>query len=132
MAQKLGPIEAVIGLTGFETQSGGVGIVTERIARVRLPERMSNEDVEVVRRDLEILAETVKDHGDRFLELQNAVLDHDLPTARRIADELGLTEEKMVARGGGQWKWIVASAVLGYLLTPEEKPPRPRPKGTWV
>jgi hypothetical protein len=127
MAQKLGPIQAVIGLTGLEAQSGGLGIVMERFARVRLPERISSEDVEVMRRDLEILAETAKEHRDRFAELQNSVLDHDLPTARRIADELGLTEEKIAARGGGQWKIIITTAVMVYLLTSGEPEPAPRP-----
>ena len=59
-------------------------------------------------------------------ELQNAVLAHNFAYANQVAEKIGLTEEKLVARGGGKagiTSGILLVLVLYALLSEGHKTP---------
>jgi hypothetical protein len=128
-------VQAVLGLTGLETQSGGVRVLRERYARVDLPQRFGAEHVGLMQKDLEILAGIVKQYPEDVLALQNAVLGHDFATANRLASKIGLTEDKIAANGGGLVGAILGGiallVVFGLLLESDTPvPPDPQPTPT--
>ena len=47
-------VEAVVGLVGLEEEVEGLAIVSDRVARIRLPERFDASHVEKAKNDLEI------------------------------------------------------------------------------
>ena len=126
MSPAYGP-SAVIGLTGVETTIDGLGVSSEHLARLQLPAELTAEHMERMRNDLAILAETASTRADEWMEFQNAALARD-PKAVRLADELGLTESKMAAKGGGAlWVVVAVMAVAAALLLESDTPPTPAP-----
>ena len=74
-----------------------------------------------------------KKNPDAFLELHNAALTNDVPTATRIANEIGLQEERFYAEGGGMWGWIVLAGVViavAALTTSDSPSPSAASAGT--
>jgi hypothetical protein len=119
--------EAVFGLTGLRSNIDGIEVTTERLGHLRLPEKFTPEHMERIRNDLAILAETAKEKPEEMAAFQNAVLAQD-PTVPQRADELGLTEEKMAARGGGAlWVVVAVIAIGAALLLSSDSPPPPEP-----
>ena len=95
-------VQAVIGVSGFRTETDGVGVTGERILRVDLPATITEEHITLMQRDLASLAEIAERHPEDMTALQNAVVRHDFHTATELARKVGLTEEQLVGRGGGQ------------------------------
>jgi hypothetical protein len=90
----------------------------------------------MIRRDSALLAEIAGSYADELGALHNAAVRGDSPTAGRIARQIGLTEERAVAEGGGMWGWIALAAVgIGIAILaqsgddhapgPPEPPPAP-------
>jgi hypothetical protein len=112
----------VIGLGGIGSQVGGTYYSTDRTIRFSLPDRVDAEHVETTRNDLGAILSAVNDQPEKFQALQNAVLGNDFATANALLDDLGLTEDKLQARGGGLIGAIlvgaaVAAAILLYAAT---------------
>lgn len=126
MSSSSGP-EVIFGLTGLQSNVDGVDVVTERLGRLRLPEKFTPEHMERIRNDLAILAETARDKPEEMTAFQNAVLAQD-PAVPHLADELGLTEEKMAARGGGPVWVVVAVIAVGAALLLSSDSPTPPPE----
>jgi hypothetical protein len=120
--------QAVVGLTGLETNIDGVVVSSERLMRLQLPDKFTSEQMDRIRSDLAILAETASEKPDEWMAFQNAALARD-PAAARLGDELGLTEDKMLARGGGLILLVIAIAVAAALLLESDTPPTPAPDG---
>ena len=85
-----------------------------------------------MQKDLAALAEIVAEHPEDMVDLQNAVLAHNFAYANQVAEKIGLTEEKLVARGGGKAGiagGILLVLVLYALLSEghESPPPAPTP-----
>lgn len=59
----------VIGLTGFGTEVDGVKVSREHFIRAELPQSIGREDVQVLRRDLELLSGIAEQHPDDFTAL---------------------------------------------------------------
>jgi hypothetical protein len=116
----------IFGLTGFETTIDGVCVSADRTARLELPETFTPDHMERIRNDLAILADTAAQKPNEMMAFQNAVLTRD-PAAGRLADELGLTEEKMAANGGGLVWVVIAIAVAAALLLESDSPTPPGP-----
>jgi hypothetical protein len=125
MSPAYGP-QAVVGVTGLETTIDGVAVSSERLLRLQLPDKFTAEHMERVRNDLAILAETASEKPEEWMAFQNAALARD-PSAARLADELGLTESKMLAKGGGVLWVVVVIAVAAALLLESDTPPTPQP-----
>jgi hypothetical protein len=105
------PVQAVIGVSGFRAESGGVGVTGERFIRIDLPPTVTEEHIALMQKDLAIMAEIAQQHPKDMTDLQNAVVRHDFQTATQLAESIGLTEEQFVARGGGQ-----VGVALGILV----------------
>jgi len=108
------PTQVVIGLTGNRVESGGFGVTGERFVRIDLPATVTEEHIGLMQRDLAIMAEVAQQHPKDLSALQNAMIRHDFATATRLARKVGLTEEQLRARGGGQ-VGIAGAIVLGLL-----------------
>jgi hypothetical protein len=96
------PVQAVIGVTGYQVESGGYGVTGERFVRIDLPRTVTEEHIALMQKDLAIMAEIAEQHPKDLTELQNAIVRHDFHSASQVARRIGLTEEHLVARGGGQ------------------------------
>ena len=95
-------VQAVIGVSGFRAESDGVGVTGERFVRIDLPRTITEEHVTLMQKDLASLAEIAERHPEDMTALQNAVVRHDFHAATQLAEKVGLTEEQLVGRGGGQ------------------------------
>ena len=123
-------VHAVVGLTGFETESDGLRVSRERFARIELPQSIRREHIEVMRKDFEELARIAEQFPDDLVALENAVLENDLPTAIQLAGKVGLSEERIAASGGGKGGVLVGIAIVvafGLLLESDTPPPPPPP-----
>jgi hypothetical protein len=118
--------QAYFGLKGTDAALDGVTVSREQVFHLRMPQRFTSEHIETIRADLAILTEVAEQQPERLMDLQNAVLDRD-PAATRIADELGLTEAKMYAKGGGGVWVVVAIIAVGAALLLESDTPHPPP-----
>ena len=134
-------LQAVVGVTGFRATHGSVTVSGEHFVRIDLPDTATEEHLDLMRNDLRVLTQILDDHPRTLLDIQNAVLRNDIPTANRLANEVGLTEENMVANGGGMWGYILAAAVVigayaafgGHHTEtphPPDPPPSPPPETT--
>jgi hypothetical protein len=90
---------------------------TDHVTRVQLPNRLSAEDVERMRRDFELLATALRDHPTEMRDLLEAHFRKDTTTSRRIAETLGLSEEAFKAQGGGIIWAVVGAAVVCDVFT---------------
>ena len=81
----------------------------------------------MIQQDLVILGELVGQYPHEFLELQNAVVNEDLATARELAQRIGLSEEAFAARRGGIVLLIAAIAIAAALLLSSDSPTPPPP-----
>jgi hypothetical protein len=115
MAETSG-VQAVAGLKGLTVDAGGFTASGEHVARLDLPQSFTSEHMDIIQKDIEILAEIVNQYPDDFLALQNAIVQHDRATARQLADKLGLNEQAIVARGGGVWGLVIVIAVAAAIL----------------
>jgi len=130
-----GPVHVVIGLTGLEAESGDVKISQEQVFRIAMPASINSRHIELMQRDCEILAGIAKEHPNTLVTLHNAALNSDLRTANRLADEIGLREERFYTEGGGFWGWIIvagiaflaAAAFSSDSPSPPQPPPEPPP-----
>lgn len=131
-------VQAVLGLTGLSGQSRGVRVAQERVVRFELPAAFDARHSEIFRRDSELLAEIASQHAESLAYLHNCAMRSDFGEARRIADEIGLTEERFSDEGGGFWIWIAAAAVFIAVAAatddstpqPPSPPPEPPPEET--
>jgi hypothetical protein len=117
-------VHAVIGLTGLARESGGFPVVQERLVRFELPPAF---DSEIFRRDSELLAEIASQNAESFAYLHDCAIRNDFGEARRIANQIGLTEERFSAEGGGMWIFIAAAAVFLAVAVTGDSPPTPQP-----
>jgi hypothetical protein len=132
-------VRAVVGLTGLAGESGGVRVLQERMVKFELPAEFDEQHIEILRRDSELLAGLASRHGASLACLHNAPLRSDFAEARRIANEIGLSEERFEAEGGGFWGWIAAAAVVFAIAvlapgdsSPPPPPPEPPPEPTRI
>lgn len=96
------PVQVVVGVSGYRVESGGYGVTGERFVRVDLPPTVTEEHIALMQKDFAIMAEIAQQHPKDLTALQNAMIRHDFNTATRLAGKIGLTEEQLAARGGGQ------------------------------
>ncbi len=130
-------VHAIIGLTGLTTESGDFTLHHERVVRFAVPTSIDRRHAEMIRRDSELLAEIAGKYADELGALHNAAARGDFPAAGRIARDIGLTEERAVAEGGGMWGWIALAAVgIGIAILAQSGedhapgPPDPPPAPT--
>jgi hypothetical protein len=125
-------VKAVVGITAVETQDSGVRVIGERTVRFDLPALVNAEHVELMQKDFEIIAGLAKEHPEEMVDLHNAILNHDFPTAYRVANQIGLNEERLVAEGGGQKGiavGILVILVIVAIATSGDESPPPEPVG---
>jgi len=116
-------VQAVVGLTGFETQFGSFNIQRERLARLDMPEAFTLDHIKRMRRDFELLAGMTRDHPREMVALHNAVLSHDFQLANKIASDIGLNEHSISSQGGGL-NWVIAGiAVAAAILLSSDSGP---------
>lgn len=96
------PPQAIVGVSGSWADQNGAVVSSERIVRVELPASLTAEHLRLMRTDLLLLTELAEQYPNDMLEVHRAVLRHDFGTAAEVAKRIGLTEEALVARGGGQ------------------------------
>ncbi|MEY2517706.1 MAG: hypothetical protein QOJ89_5064 [bacterium] len=106
-------VHVVIGMTGLTTQSGGFTIKQDRVLSFPVPRDFASSHCAVARRDFELLAEIAGKESESLGRLHKAAIENDPATATRIANEIGLTEERFVAEGGGVWTAMIVLAAVG-------------------
>jgi hypothetical protein len=104
-------------VVNFGRDQEGFTLSTDHVTRVQLPNRLSAEDVERMRRDFELLATALRDHPTEMRDLLEAHFRKDTTTSRRIAETLGLSEEAFKAQGGGIIWAVVGAAVVCDVFT---------------
>jgi hypothetical protein len=116
-------IQALFGLSGFQSDVNGIIVTQERIARLQMPETFTAEHLKTAQRDLEILAEVAQAAPDDMAALQNALIQNDFQTARDLTVKLGIDEAQMIAKGGGGvWLVVAVIAVGAALLLASDSP----------
>ena len=124
--------QAVIGVSGIRTEPGGLGLTEKRVIRIDLPATVTEEHTALMQRDLAIIAEIAQQNPKDMTDLHNAVAHHQLPTATQLAYKMGLTEQQVVARGGGQvgvGLGVLALLVLVAVVAGSDEPTTPEPVG---
>ena len=96
------PPHAIVGVSGSWTDASGATLSSERIVRIEMPDVLTRDHVALMRNDLLLLTELAERYPEDMLDVHRAVLGHDFSRATEIANRIGLTEEAMVSRGGGQ------------------------------
>ncbi|MFF1613244.1 hypothetical protein ACFVYA_36225 [Amycolatopsis sp. NPDC058278] len=110
-------VTLMMGITDYAYDAQGLAMSTDHLTRVRLPEQFAAEDIARMRTDFELLAKAMRDHPSEMALLLGAHCSKDAAVSRRIADELGLSEDNFKAQGGGIIWGVVAAAVLCDVLT---------------
>jgi hypothetical protein len=109
----------VVGLTGVGRSVGGFHTWEDHTVRIRLPKRFSADDLALIQRDADQLADVVREHPTQMLELLEAAMRRDLPRARQIGRELGLSESDFQQKGGGVIWWVVVVVVVAVIVITE-------------
>jgi hypothetical protein len=132
-------VQAIIGISGLSGESGGFRLAQEHVVRFELPADFHAGHCETFQRDLKLLTQIASDHSNDFAEFQNAAVRNDFHEASRIAERIGLTEERFQADGGGFWIYIAAAAVVigayaafGGSSSDTPPPPPPPPPDTTI
>jgi hypothetical protein len=123
----MGGVRVVVGLTGVESETAGVKLSEERFVRIELPYPITSEHVELMRKDLDVIASATGRDPGKVVELQNAVLNNDFTTARRLAGEMGVNEDALARAGGAQIGVAVAILVVLVILAESTGSGRPAP-----
>src|ERR1700734_2662979 len=106
-------VYAVMGLRGFRAKIDGFNTSSDHTVRLELPERFNVGNIKVEQKDFEILAPIARKHPKEMVEMHNAVLNHNFPRAKAIADEIGLDEGGFISLGGG---WVQALVALILII----------------
>lgn len=107
----------VCGTVGFERTDHGLAMSSDHINRVRVPDRFSQQDIQRIQRDYELLADMFRDHPTEMASMLEAHARKDITTSRRIASSLGYSEEYFEAEGGGIFWGLVAGLVVCDVFT---------------
>jgi hypothetical protein len=99
---------AVMALSGLKGKIGPFELSADHICRLALPKRFDRDHAKRLQRDFELLAAIAREHPQKIVEMQNAALHNDLPRTKRLADEIGLQEERFIREGGG---WLLAAII---------------------
>ena len=87
-----------------------------RSVRVDVPKTFTAEHVALATRDSEIVAGILKQYPHEYCQLVNAVTEGKIEEARKIAEQIGLTEQNVMRQGGGMWAIIIGICVGCALL----------------
>jgi hypothetical protein len=112
-------MDVTIGISGIRRTIDGLGTSQARTLRIRVPERFTDSDLGVVRRDADEIAALLRDRPSEMTELLRAALAADMAAARRIAASIGLGEAAFEAKGGGLIWWVVVVVAVGIVLGTE-------------
>ena len=121
--------KCVASVTTTETLETGVTVSTDRYVQMDVPVSIDASHVLLLQRDFEKIASIAAQHPNSMAEVHNAILNQDLSTARRVANQIGLNEESLRASGGDQLG--VAAGILVVLViyaiatSGHETPPQP-------
>ncbi|MFG2309953.1 hypothetical protein ACGFS9_14945 [Streptomyces sp. NPDC048566] len=107
-----GGMRLVIGLADMENTIQGTVTTTDRILKLTPPPSFDAEHISLATNDLQAILASLKQNPKAHVDLQNALLNKDLPTALGLTRSLGLTEDDLRAAGGGLWGVVVVVAVL--------------------
>jgi hypothetical protein len=106
----------VIAVTGAAHAQSKFEVASGRSVRVDLPETFTADHVSLATRDAEILAGILKENSYEYCQIVNAVATGDFEKAKKMAEQIGLTEANVVRQGGGMWALIIGIAVGCALL----------------
>ncbi|MGX1566466.1 hypothetical protein [Streptomyces sp. NPDC055506] len=110
-------VKLVVGFDDLPHSSNGVRASGTRVFKVHLPDHLDPEKITIATNDLRTLLSSFESHPKEHLALQNAIVTGDLVKARELTNAVGLTEERLSARGGGQvGEEIIIIAILCALL----------------
>jgi len=107
----------VLGVVDFSHDREGFVLSTDHLTRVQLPSRLSAEDIQRMRTDFELLATALRDYPTEMTSLLEAHFRKDTDTSRRLADEVGLSEESFKEQGGGIIWAVVGALVVCDVIT---------------
>ncbi|MFG2439919.1 hypothetical protein [Streptomyces sp. NPDC048508] len=109
-------MKLVIGFADMESNLYGTTTAVDRILKLVPPDRFDPQHIQLAANDLQAILTSLRENPEEHVELQNALVNQDLPTALNLAKSLGLTEEKLQEAGGGVWGVVVVVAVLCAVL----------------
>ena len=121
-------VHAVVGLSGLTVESGGFRLVEEKVVRLELPAELDVRQRDILEHDIRLLAEIASQRPESLAYLHNAAVRNDFGEARRIAGEMGLSEERFASEGGGIWAVAAGFlAVVAIVVLASESPPDSTP-----
>jgi len=108
------PVQAIVGLSGFQSGLAGLRATEERVVRLELPDTIGSEHVAAMRADFERLADIAGRYPETLAELQNAVMRNDRPAIDQAVDKLGLRPPPATRFIVGEV--LVVAGIIGVLL----------------
>jgi hypothetical protein len=106
----------VIGVAGVGQSQSMFEVAPGRSIRVEIPEKFADDHCGLAVRDTEILGELMKCYPREFSQIVNAVNAGKFKDAKKIAEQIGLTEENFISQGGGLWALVIGIAIGAALL----------------
>src|SRR5262249_40226647 len=91
----------ILGIAGFKHSQSGFPLTTDCLSRLELPHRFSAADIQRMRKDVEALANVLREHPIEMKRIFEAYTQNQILAAQRIAQSIGLTEEGLTKQGGG-------------------------------
>ncbi len=78
-----------------------------------LPETIKDSDLQIAKKDCELLAEAIEQNPKLWQALNEAIAASDFEAATRLVIGAGLSEQDIKAKGGG-FIWIIVIVILLY------------------
>lgn len=111
-----------VGLVGATKTTNGVAASSDRTFRLEFPGEVDQAGIMRATRDIKTILDSLERAPEQHARLQNALLEQDLPTVFHLVDELGISEERLVAAGGGQAGVVIVIAIACALLLKSDNP----------
>ena len=106
----------VVGVAGMGQQQSMFEVAAGRSVRMEIPENFNDDHCSLAARDTRILGAIMKDYPSEFCQIVNAVNAGKFKDAKKIAEQIGLTEENFISKGGGLWALVIGIAIGCALL----------------
>jgi hypothetical protein len=105
------------GITGctYNRQSK-FDVAFDKTVRIALPEKYSDEHIDLAIKDCEILTDILKNHPSEIEDIVASLTTGKIKETQAIAAKIGIAEENFMRRGGGMLALILLAVACALLL----------------
>jgi hypothetical protein len=104
-----------IAVTSTGQYQDNTEVAAGKCVRVEIPENFSEDHCAVAVRDTEIIGELIKNHPKEICLIMEAVHAGKNSDVKKIAEQIGFTEENFIKLRGGCWAVVIVIAVAAAL-----------------